>query len=68
MFYPCSENKSAYQLRDYREAGLRFCFRICRGDMQSVGFPMWRLILLLKRDLIAFSFFLFRTLMCRCVF
>ena len=28
--YPCSENKGADQLRGYREAGLRLCFRICR--------------------------------------
>ena len=30
MYYPCSENKGADQLRDYREADLRLCFRICR--------------------------------------
>ena len=26
----CSENKGADQLRGYREAGLRLCFRICK--------------------------------------
>ena len=26
----CSENKGADQLRGYREADLRLCFRICR--------------------------------------
>ena len=30
MYYPCSENKDADQLRGYREADLRLCFRICR--------------------------------------
>ena len=28
MYYPSSENKGADQLRDYREADLRLCFRI----------------------------------------
>ena len=26
MYYPCSENKDADQLRGYREADLRLCF------------------------------------------
>ena len=30
MYYLCSENKGADQLRGYREAGLRLCFRICK--------------------------------------
>ena len=30
MYYLCSENKGADQLRDYREADLRLCFRICK--------------------------------------
>ena len=30
LYYLCSENKSAYQLRDYREADLRLCFRTCK--------------------------------------
>ena len=30
MYYPCSENKDADQLRDYREADLRLCFRPCK--------------------------------------
>ena len=29
-YYPSSENKGADQLRGYREADLRLCFRICR--------------------------------------
>ena len=30
MYYPSSKNKGADQLRGYREADLRLCFRICR--------------------------------------
>ena len=30
LYYPCSENKGADQLRSYREADLRLCFRLCR--------------------------------------
>ena len=30
MYYPSSENKDADQLRGYREADLRLCFRQCR--------------------------------------
>ena len=30
LYYPCSENKGADQLRGYREANLRLCFRICK--------------------------------------
>ena len=30
MYYPSSGNKGADQLRGYREADLRLCFRICR--------------------------------------
>ena len=40
LYYPCSENKGADQLRSYCEADLRLCFRII---MQIVGFPMGRL-------------------------
>ena len=29
LYYPCSENKGADQLRSYCEADLRLCFRIC---------------------------------------
>ena len=29
LYYLCSENKGAAQLRGYREADLRLCFRIC---------------------------------------
>ena len=30
LYYPYSENKGADQLRGYREADLRLCFRICK--------------------------------------
>ena len=30
LYYPCSENKGADQLRGYHEAGLHLCFRKCR--------------------------------------
>ena len=30
LYYSCSENKGADQLRGYREADLRLCFRICK--------------------------------------
>ena len=30
LYFPCSENKGADQLRSYCEADLRLCFRICR--------------------------------------
>ena len=30
MYYPSSENKGADQLRGYREADLRLCFRLSR--------------------------------------
>ena len=41
LYYPCSENKSADQLRGYREAGLRLLF----SHMQIVGFLMqWHLV------------------------
>ena len=29
LYYLCSENKGTDQLRGYREADLRLCFRIC---------------------------------------
>ena len=30
LYYSCSENKGADQLRGYREADLRLCFRLCK--------------------------------------
>ena len=35
LHYPCGENKSADQLRGYREADLRLCFRICKYPVFS---------------------------------
>ena len=34
--YSCSENKGADQLRVYREADLRLCFRICKKPVFSL--------------------------------
>ena len=35
MYYPCSENKGADQLRGHREADLRLCFRIGKNPVFS---------------------------------
>ena len=35
VYYPCSEIKGADQLRGYREADLRLCFRICKKPIFS---------------------------------
>ena len=35
LYYPCSEIKDADQLRGYREADLRLCFRICKNPVFS---------------------------------
>ena len=35
LYYLCSENKDADQLRGYREADLRLCFRICKKPVFS---------------------------------
>ena len=35
LYYPFSENKGADQLRGYREADLRLCFRICKKPVFS---------------------------------
>ena len=35
MYYPCSENNGADQLRGHREADLRLCFRICKKPVFS---------------------------------
>ena len=45
LYYPCSENKRADQLRGYREADLRLLF----SHMQIVGFLMRRLIYQISR-------------------
>ena len=35
LYFPCSENKGADQLRGYREAELRLCFRLCKKPVFS---------------------------------
>ena len=35
LYYLCSENKDADQLRNYRAADLRLCFRICKTQVFS---------------------------------
>ena len=35
LYYLCSENKGADQLRGYGEADLRLCFRICKKPVLS---------------------------------
>ena len=35
LYYPSSENKGADQLRGYREADLRLCFRIGKNPVFS---------------------------------
>ena len=35
LYYPCGENKGADQLRGYRKADLRLCFRICKKPVFS---------------------------------
>ena len=35
LYYPCSENKDADQLRGFSEPDLRFCFRICKKPVFS---------------------------------
>ena len=35
LYYLCSENKGADQLRGYRKADLRLCFRICKKPVFS---------------------------------
>ena len=35
LYYPYRENKGADQLRGYREADLRLCFRICKNPVFS---------------------------------
>ena len=42
MFNLCSENKGADQLRGYREADLRLCFRICKKPVFSRRGPIAR--------------------------
>ena len=47
LYYPRNGNKSADQLRGYREADLRLCFRICKMFVfslcGSLEMKVWRL-------------------------
>ena len=58
MYYPSSENKGADQLRGYRKADLRLCFRLCR----LLVFPWGGSIM--------YSIFLFVSILCcsKCTF
>ena len=47
LHYPCSKNKGAGQLRDYREADLRLCFRIWKLLVFSLGHSSVTVILTL---------------------
>ena len=38
LYYPCSENKGADQLRGHREADLRLCFHISYDAAQMINF------------------------------
>ena len=41
LYYLCSENKGADQLRGHREADLRLCFRICKMPVFSQEAHIW---------------------------
>ena len=43
LHYLCSENKGADQLRGYREADLRLCFRICKNVDFLMTWLIWNL-------------------------
>ena len=56
MYYLCSENKGADQLRGYREADLRLCFRICKKPVFSRrGSIMTKPILLHLMEVILYA-------------
>ena len=48
MYYPCSENKGADQLRSYCESDLCLCFRIGKNPVfsrcGSNGYIIWQLV------------------------
>ena len=44
LCYPCSKNKGADQLRGYREADLRLCFRICKNPFSHNAAHMKRVM------------------------
>ena len=51
----CSENKGADQLRGYREADLRLCFRICKNPVFLCSFTVENLMLIYFRTPINFT-------------
>ena len=53
LYYPCSENKGADQLRGYREADLRLCFRICKKTNKRFSHDAAQVMLTICRRLIA---------------
>ena len=52
--YLCSENKGADQLRGYREADLRLCFRLCRLLVFPCGGSFVKIVLEEKQQTINF--------------
>ena len=50
MYYPCSENKGADQLRGNREADLRLCFRICKKRLSHNEVHFQKTVLLQRMD------------------
>ena len=51
LYYPCSENKIADQLRGYREADLCLCFRICKKLVFSRRGSIMYLIYLVNKSM-----------------
>ena len=48
MYYLCSENKGADQLRGYREADLRLCFRVCKSRFSHDAAHLYILLINVK--------------------
>ena len=49
MYYPSSENKGTDQLRGYREADLRLCFRLCKLLVFQRGGSYIRVIIIITK-------------------
>ena len=52
LYYPCSENKGADQLRSHCEADLRPCFRLCRLLVFPCGGSYFNSFFIIKQDCI----------------
>ena len=69
MYYPSSENKGADQLRGYREADLRLCFRVCRllvfprGGSYVISINILTASLMNKRIFNIFEYYYYRRLL-----